>query len=110
MDAIKLMLPMYFYKRILFFYLCIQVVSSSSQNDDRQLNKLDRKDSLASIKTKEALNKNVITSEIHNLLFRNIYASSDYNEEVEFKKKVDELMPFEDMIIDTIIYMEVAHQ
>jgi hypothetical protein len=98
------MFPMLFYKRILFFYLCTQVFTSFSQNDDRQLNKLDRKDSLSSIKTKEALNKNIITSEIHNLLFRNIYASSNYNEEVEFKKKVDELMPFEDMIIDTIIY------
>lgn len=89
------------------FYLILFIIQSIvlfSQNDDRQLNKMDKKDSLLSMKTKEALNKNVITSEIHNLLFRNIYASSTYNEEVEFNKKVDELLPFEDKIIDTIIY------
>lgn len=97
---------MYFKKYILFLFIQVQFMSFYSQNDDNQLKKLDKKDSLASIKTKEALNKNVITSEIHNLLFRNIYASSNYNEEVEFKKKIDELMPFEDMIIDSIIYQK----
>jgi hypothetical protein len=95
---------MFHNQKTIFFLLLFVSFSINAQNEDKQLNKLDKNDSLLSIKTKEALNKNVITSEIHNLLFRNIYASSDYNEEVEFKKKVDELLPFEDMIIDTIIY------
>jgi hypothetical protein len=95
---------MFHNQKTIFFLLLFVSFTINAQNEDKQLNKLDKNDSLLSIKTKEALNKNVITSEIHNLLFRNIYASSDYNEEVEFKKKVDELRPFEDMIIDTIIY------
>ena len=104
MKFIKSIFKMFQNQKMILFLLIFISLSANAQNEDKQLNKLDKKDSLTSVRTKEALNKNVITSEIHNLLFRNIYASNDYNEEVEFKKKVDELLPFEDMIIDTIIY------
>ena len=82
---------------IFFFYNNIE--AQKDEIDD----KLRTKDSIRSEKTRNAYNSNVVSSEIHNLLFRNIYRRSNYNEEVEFEKKRQYLLSFEDLKIDTII-------
>jgi hypothetical protein len=89
------------------FFISIFFIFFFYNNIEAQKDEIDEKmrikDSIRSEKTKNAYSGNVVSSEIHNLLFRNIYRRSNYNEEVEFEKKRQHLLPFEDLKIDTII-------
>lgn len=69
--------------------------------------KLDKRDSLASVAGTKLYNQTAVTREIHNLFFRNIYNSSSYNEEEEFKSERSRLQQYEGKIIDSIIFIQM---
>ena len=89
-----------FFISILFIFFFYNNIRAQKDEIDE---KMRIKDSIRSEKTRNAYGSNVVSSEIHNLLFRNIYRRSNYNEEVEFEKKRQYLLSFEDLKIDTII-------
>lgn len=88
---------------ILFFITTFQTITA--QEDI--LIKLDKKDSIHSHREEKIYKSNQVTSEVHNLLFRNIYHSKSVNEEIGFKKEIERLIPFDNKIIDTIIFIQV---
>lgn len=85
---------------ILFF---IQSIILHGQDKDI-LEKLEQKDSIRSKKAAEIYSKNVVTNEVKNALFKNIYREQSNNEEEEFKKQINQLMPYDGKKIDTIIF------
>jgi len=90
----------------LYFILSLFIgsLSTLAQNAaDPLLKKITEKDSIRNNKVKKSLESHAITSEIHNMFFRNIYHEKNYNEEEEFKRKFDYLKEFEGKVIDTII-------
>jgi hypothetical protein len=89
-----------FFISIFFIFFFYNIIEAQKDEIDE---KMRTKDSIRSEKTRNVYSSNVVSSEIHNLLFRNIYRRSNYNEEVEFEKKMQNLLPFEDLKIDTII-------
>lgn len=89
-----------FFISILFIFFFYNNIRAQKDEIDE---KMRIKDSIRSEKTRNVYSSNVVSSEIHNLLFRNIYRRSNYNEEVEFEKKRQYLLSFEDLKIDTII-------
>jgi hypothetical protein len=95
---------MKFYYTIICFVFLSKIVFTQ---DDTMLKKLDKNDSLSSIKTRELSDKSVVSHEIHNVLFRNIYRSQSNNEEAEFKREIARLMPYDNKKIDAIIYRQV---
>jgi hypothetical protein len=90
---------------LLAFLLSLFVSRCISQ--DEVLNNLNKHDSLRSISIANLSRKNVVTTEIHNVLFRNIYPSHSYNEEEVFKQEIDRLTPFDNKIIDTVIFIQL---
>lgn len=106
----KILLYLVFYMGKLFgVILCILLSYSefNAQQDDAVIDRLDRKDSLTSHKAKAIYDENVVTREVHNLFFRNIYSQSTYNEEEEFQKEIARLSSFDNKKIDTIIYVQL---
>lgn len=81
-------------------------INLTAQND-KMLDKLDKNDSIASIKARDLSGKSVVTNEIHNVFFRNIYPTRSNNEEAQFQKEINRLMPFDNKKIDTVIYIQV---
>lgn len=95
----------YIIKKILFLISILIAVSGICQEKD-VLDKLDHKDSLRSIKAENIYSKSVVTREVRNAFFRNIYRAKNNNEEAEFQKQIDLLMPFDGKKIDSIIYLK----
>lgn len=94
-------------KHILLFQIIMFSFKLSFSQEDKMLEKLDKRDSIVSIQSQTFASKSVVTSEIGNVLFRNIYRSKVNNEEAEFKREIDRMMPYDNKIIDTIIYIQV---
>lgn len=91
----------------LFFILLILNLSNILLGQDQMLTKLAKKDSLRSIAIANLSRKNVVTTEIHNVLFRNIYPTRSYNEEAVFNQEINRLMPFDNKVIDTVIFIQL---
>lgn len=89
---------------LLFFAL---LCSKNGNAQDDFLKKLNTKDSIKNAAIANLSRKNVITTEIHNVLFRNIYPTQNYNEEEVFKEEIARLQPFDNKIIDTIIFIQL---
>jgi len=71
------------------------------QNKDI-IEKLDAKDSIAYLSSQK-----VLKSKAHKLLFKIIYKSKIRNEETEFYKEIQHLMPFDNKKIDTILFYQM---
>ena len=91
----------------LIFILQALLVSSILSGQDKMLIKLAKKDSLRNVTIANLSRKNVVTAEIHNILFRNIYSMQSYNEEEVFNQEIDRLKPFDNKIIDTVIFIQL---
>jgi hypothetical protein len=91
----------------LFFILLVLFVTSILSGQDKMLIKLAKKDSLRSLAIANLSRKNIVTAEIHNVLFRNIYPTQSYNEEEVFNQEIDRLKPFDNKIIDTVIFIQL---
>jgi hypothetical protein len=92
-------------RRIVTVLFTLLFIWSSAQ--DEVLRRLNNQDSLRSLSIANLSRKNVVTTEIHNVLFRNIYPSRSYNEEEVFKQEIDRLNPFDNKIIDTVIFLQL---
>jgi hypothetical protein len=85
----------------------MSIYVSYTQQDDKVLDRMYTKDSILARATSEVLKSNVVAKEVRNVLFRNIYSRSTYNEENEFDKEIERLKRFDNKKIDTIIYRQV---
>lgn len=92
--------------RCFLTFLLVWVVSSCIGQDE-VLRKLDKKDSVRNLTIANLSKKNGVTTKIHNVLFRNIYPSESYNEEEVFQQEIDRLKPFNNKIIDTVIFLQI---
>ena len=91
----------------LYLFIVFSISSLSLFSQDKVLEKMTERDSLRSLKTAKLFKSNVVTTEVHNVLFRNIYRSHSSNEEEEFKREIDRLSPFDNKIIDTVIFEQI---
>jgi len=87
----------------ILFLVFLSLTALAQNTSDPLLKKITEKDSIRNNKVQKSLESHAITSEIHNLFFRNIYQAKNYNEEEEFKRKFEYLKQFNGKIIDTII-------
>lgn len=91
----------------LYFFLALLFCFIRLSAQDEVLEKLEEQDSLRSKKTEKIYKSNPVTSEVHNMLFRNIYRSQVNNEELEFKKEIERLKPYDNKLIDTVIFVQI---
>ena len=92
--------------RCLFMFLLVLLVFTCC-GQDKVLNKLNKQDSVRNQIISNLSRKNVVTTEIHNVFFRNLYPTRSYNEEEVFKREIDRLNPFDNKIIDTVIFLQL---
>lgn len=90
-----------------FCAIFFALIANQIFGQDEVLRKLNAQDSLRSISIANLSRKNVVTTEIHNVLFRNIYPNRSYNEEEVFKQEIERLNPFDNKIIDTVIFLQL---